>query len=135
MMLNLCLRALGLREEGEAVCRQLVAVCHRRIALNTYDERAAYVIAFAFYGLGEHAQALRWARVAAAFDPEDPRASYNIACLHAVLGEADTALALLRRTLALGVSRQKVTWMRHHDPDFDALRGDPRFEAVFTPYT
>jgi TolB-like protein/Flp pilus assembly protein TadD len=131
MMLNLCLRALGQREEGEAVCRHLVAVCRRRIAVDIHDERAAYVMAFAFHGLGEEALALRWAHVAAAFEPEDPRASYNIACLHAVLGEAETALAMLRRTLALGVSPQKVSWMRHHDPDLDGLRSDPRFEAVF----
>ena len=73
--------------------------------------------------------------MAAAFDPEDPRASYNIACLHAVLGEAETALAMLRRTLALGVSPQKRNWMRHHDPDLGDLRGDPRFEAAFAAYT
>ncbi len=131
MMLLSCLLALGRRDECHAVCRHVIAVCRRRISLNTYDERAPYVMGMALHGIGEIERARRWAQVAAAFEPEDPRATYNIACLFALLGETEPALRFLDRTLALGVSEQKIDWIRRHDPDFAILHGDARFEALF----
>ncbi|HMR60120.1 BTAD domain-containing putative transcriptional regulator [Amaricoccus sp.] len=131
MMLICCLLALDRRQECNAVCRHVIAVCRRRISLNTYDERAAYVMGMALNGLGETERARRWAQVAAAFEPEDPRATYNIACLFALLGEAEPAIRHLARTLALGVSDKKREWIRIYDPDLAVLHGDARFEALF----
>jgi adenylate cyclase len=89
------------------------------------------MMAFALHDLGEDDHARRWARVAAAFEPDDPRATYNIGCIHAVLGEIDTALALLRKTIALGISDQKIAWIHYQDHDWASLRGDARFEELF----
>ena len=54
-------------------------------------------------------------------------APYNVAAIHANLGEYDRALALLGRSV--GERDPNVTSLRV-DPDFDALRGEPRFREL-----
>ena len=74
---------------------------------------------------------MRWANVAAAFGIEDPRSTYNVACLFSVLGDVDQALRFLRKTLALGVPLVKRTWIRNYDPDWNRMRETPGFQEVF----
>lgn len=131
MMLMSSLEALGMADELAAVARRVQTVTQTRIGLNPYDDRAIYVGAMALAALGETEEARRWAATAAAFEGEDARTTYNIACLFAQLGAFDDAIRMLRVTLTLGVSPHKVAWMRDRDPDFRAMRADPRFLAVF----
>jgi len=131
MMLMSALQATGRIDEARSVAREVHAVTRTRIGLNPYDDRAVYVGAMALAALGDMAEARRWADTAAAFEIDDPRTTYNIACLFALLGAHDEAIRLLDRTLSLGVSEYKMAWMRDHDPDFAAIRGDPAFRAVF----
>ena len=63
-----------------------------------------------------------------------PQNYYNLACTHALLGDRDRALELLRRSLdenflTPGSRERQKTWARD-DPDLKSLRGDPRFEAL-----
>jgi hypothetical protein len=53
---------------------------------------------------------------------------YNRACLEAISGNVEEALALLRAALDLGLVERK--WAAH-DPDFYFIRDDPRFQALF----
>ncbi len=46
------------------------------------------------------------------------------------MGEADRAIELLERSLALGVVRSGVGNDMHSDPLYAVLRGDPRFERI-----
>lgn len=131
MMLINGLHALNLPEESEATASTVLDLARRRMNLNPYDDQAAYVGAFALSALGQMEEALRWANVAAAFEVEDARMTYNLACVFAVLGEKDRALTLLKKTLALGVPARKRTWIRTRDSDWDKLRSDPRFSAMF----
>ena len=124
-------KALNLHEKGKAMGETVLELARRRMNLNRYDDQAAYVGAFALSGLGQPDEAIRWANVAAAFEIEDARNTYNLACVFAVLGESDRALTLLEKTLALGVPARKRTWIRTHDSDWDQLRSDPRFGALF----
>lgn len=63
-----------------------------------------------------------------------PGTLYNLACTWALLGDAEVALAFLKRDLdtnyptAGGLAKQKE-WARS-DPDLESLRGDRRFEAL-----
>jgi tetratricopeptide (TPR) repeat protein len=63
-----------------------------------------------------------------------PQNYYNLACTHALLGDRDRAIELLRRALdenflTPGSRERQKTWARD-DPDLSSLRGDPRFEAL-----
>lgn len=131
MMLMDCQSAVHLREEQQTTAREVLSIARRRMNLNPYDEQAAYVGGFALAFLGNKREAIRWANVAAAFDIEDPRSTYNIACLFSVLDEAEPALKFLRRTLALGVPKVKRDWIRYHDPDWRSIRGTSGFLDVF----
>jgi len=53
--------------------------------------------------------------------------AYNRACFEAICGNGDEALTLLK--LALEKRETSLEWAER-DPDFDSLRGDPRFAAL-----
>jgi serine/threonine protein kinase/tetratricopeptide (TPR) repeat protein len=53
-------------------------------------------------------------------------AYYNLACISALAGNRDEALAAFRQALDTGWSWAGV----EEDPDLDSLRGDPEFEAM-----
>lgn len=69
--------------------------------------------------------------------PESPGLFYNLACTHALLGDADEALDFLGRELSPrrhspgSLARQKE-WAAA-DPDLESLRDDPRFQALVAP--
>ena len=62
---------------------------------------------------------------------------YNLACAHALLGDADQALEYLRLELsdpraATGALERRKQWARE-DPDLKSLRGDARFQTLVGP--
>ena len=59
--------------------------------------------------------------------PDDNATLYNGACVYAQAGRHDKALELLERRVHLG--KLYRDWVAH-DPDFDSLRDDPRFQAL-----
>ena len=63
-----------------------------------------------------------------------PSLYYNLACTHALLGEADAALAWLERDLdpagsSPGALRRQKEWAAQ-DPDLASLWEDSRFKAL-----
>jgi len=97
--------------------------------LNPDDPRAATMRAVSLCRLGERDEGLRWAREALAMDPLDAGVRYNVACIHAIEGAKDEALALLAEAIRAGFGNRE--WFLR-DPDLASLRGDPRFEALLT---
>ena len=53
---------------------------------------------------------------------------YNLACMHALAGEKAAAIEKLAEALRL--DPELTDWSRQ-DPDFDAIRQDPAFQAVY----
>ena len=62
--------------------------------------------------------------------PDSPGLYYNLACLEALEGDRDKALAALRRALELTRSQAELAASARQDEDFVSLRGDPEFEAL-----
>jgi len=76
---------------------------------------------------GDYATAVGILRDVADRYPETGLILYNLACAEALNGEGDAALEHLARATALEERWRKAA---RDDPDFDAVRRDPRFELA-----
>lgn len=121
------LEGLGRHEESAEEYRRAEEVARRHMELNPDDPRAATMRAVSLCRLGRPEEGLQWAERALAIDPEDAGVRYNAACLFALAGRRDRALDCLEEAVGVGFGNRK--WLEH-DPDLDALRGDPRFERL-----
>ena len=129
MLMQTPLKALGREAEAAAALRRTLQVVEKHIELNPDDARALYLGAGALVRTGERERGLEWARRAQAIDPEDPGVLYNVACVHAFLGQADEAFACLEKSIRNGFGHRE--WLEN-DSDLDPLRGDQRFKALMS---
>jgi adenylate cyclase len=72
-------------------------------------------------------RALEWSQRALDQYPDDLSTVINAACLSARAGRKDEALVFLERVSARGWGKRD--WIEH-DPDYDTLRDDPRFQKL-----
>jgi adenylate cyclase len=125
--LEMCLRVLDRKEEARQTLLEARDRAERHILLHSHDARALYLCAGAHAQLGNRERALELADRALAIDPEENTTRYNVACTCIHIGEIDRALDLLEAAVRAGFGNKE--WF-DNDPDFTALRGMPRFEAV-----
>ena len=96
--------------------------------------RVVEMFGFHYYQKGEYDEALRRYKRGLEIREEIFGAGhgatgwnlYDQACILALSGDADGALATLHRALGVGWANGRI----FEDDDFDSLRGDPEFEAV-----
>ena len=91
------------------------------------DAEALRFLAHAYGAVGKGEARLDTDRHLARLTPRDPRAHYNLACSHALLGQPEEAIAALEEACGLGF-RDSVLLRR--DNELDSLREDPRFVAI-----
>lgn len=91
-----------------------------RDELQTHFERAA-----AAYRAGDYAVFRSESQAAVELAPRSPRALYNLACAHALLGAEGDAFAILERFGRMGLFFDLAA-----DEDFARLRGSGRFDEV-----
>jgi len=127
LLMQVPLRALGRRAEGEAALRRGLEVVEQHLELNPDDARALYLGAGGMVQLGERERGLEWTKRAYAIDPEDSGVLYNVACSYALLGQTDDAIACLDKAIQNGFGHKE--WLER-DSDLDSLRGDPRFPTI-----
>jgi len=129
LLLAQSLRRLGRLDEGHLARLEGVERVERQLALWPDDARALALGAAEIVhdGPAERERALGWVVRAAAAAPDDPSVWYNIACTYAGLQMKEQALDWLAKTFELGMGARN--WVEH-DPDFDFLRDDPRFQAM-----
>ena len=123
------LNGLGRKAEAVEAIRRGLQVAEKHLELNPDDARALYLGAGALVQLGERERGIEWARRARAMDPEDSGVLYNVACVYAILGQNDDAIACLEKSVSNGFGHRE--WLEN-DSDLDPLRGDPRFKALLS---
>jgi len=123
-------QALGDTPEADAAYRRAFEVARHHLELNPDDPRAATMCAVSACRLGLKDEGLGWARHAVNADPQDAGVRYNVACLYALEGETDEAIAHLEAAFAVGFANRE--WIAR-DPDLDGLRTHPRFQALLGP--
>jgi serine/threonine protein kinase/Flp pilus assembly protein TadD len=124
---GLCYAGLHREAEARAAFERAGRAAERHLELNPDDPRALYLGAIAWCRLGQVERGLEWGDRALALDPEDAGVLYNVACLNAVAGRPGRALELLEHGVESGFGHKE--WIEH-DPDLEALHGDPRYQAL-----
>jgi TolB-like protein/tetratricopeptide (TPR) repeat protein len=125
------LKMLGQHDEASAWRREGIRRAERVLALNPLDGRAMSLGALYLLEEDQTERAVQWSERALELYPDDMSSLGNGACLQAKLGHTDQAIALLERVSALGWGQRD--WLER-DPDYDSLRGDPRFQRLLTTF-
>ncbi len=99
----------------------------RALELNVRDRWASCNLGQALVALGEMAEARRLVREIEQRAPHEPIPLLGIAIVHHWLGDDDSALTWLERSLE---ARDYWLVMLRHDPSMLRLRGNARFQAV-----
>ena len=118
---------LGRRDEALEASRLGVKLADAHLELNPDDARAWYLSAGALMRLGQREEATERARRASTIDPEDSGVLYNVGCVHALAGSTAEALDHLDKAIQNGFGQRE--WVEN-DSDWDAVRHEPRFQAV-----
>src|SRR5687768_4005 len=119
--------ALGKEEEGAVANRRSIRLMEERLELNPSDARAANLLAATYANMGEGVKAVEYAERSMALDPDDAMLLYNVACTYSLMNRVDDALASLEKAVDKGFGHKE--WI-DHDPDLNALRDNPRFQAL-----
>jgi len=126
-MLFGALRKLGRTADLQSVGARAMRAIERQLEVDPHDGRALQLGAVTAANLGIPGKARELAERALLARPNEFGTAYNLACAAAVMGDNDRALELLNQAVNFG--RGNLGWIEH-DPDFDTLRGDPRFETI-----
>jgi adenylate cyclase len=118
---------LGRVEQHAEVARRAMQAIDRQLAIDPQDGRALQLGTTNAATLGLRDRARDLAERALKARPGAFSSYYNVACAYSILGDVDDALAMLDHAVQHG--RGNLEWIEH-DPDFDNLRSDPRFEAI-----
>jgi serine/threonine protein kinase/Flp pilus assembly protein TadD len=119
--------SMGDAEEANRWRRRSVQIVEERLELNPDDTRALIFGAGSLAALGDVDRAADMASQALKIDPEDPALLYNVACTFSQIGKLEDAIEVLERAVDKGFGQKE--WIEH-DPDFAAIRGTPRYEAI-----
>ncbi len=128
---------LGRSQESMDLARRLIAAREEGLAANPNSIFLHEDLALAYALVGARELALMHARKAIALSANDalwgPQAVETLALVHTLLGDREQALALLPGLLEKRYSEPLNATRLRHEPWWDSLRGDPRFERLLAP--
>jgi len=128
-MLMSCYKAIGDAAGTRRAAERCLTATERVVAQRPDNGSAMSFGAGALATLGEVERAKEWVARALLIDPDNHNMRYNFACMHVVdLKDHDGALALLGPLFEV-VSIDAINWS-DVDSDLDALRDDPRYQAM-----
>ena len=128
-MLMSCYTALGDSEGAHRAARRTLERAEKIIVQEPDNGSALVTVVTAVATLGDADRAKELAKRAILLDPDNFRMHYNIACALIIhLRELELALEILGPALE-NSGLEMLGWAKI-DPDFDPIRGDPRFKAM-----
>jgi DNA-binding SARP family transcriptional activator/Tfp pilus assembly protein PilF len=127
ILLAMPMKALGKEDAAHDALRTGIRRAELMLELNPSDGRALSLGAGALMDDGQAERALAWSARALDLYPNDTSALINVACMYVKAEERARALDLLDRVFAQGCGKRD--WVTN-DPDYSALRGEPRFQRL-----
>jgi len=127
LLLSQSLRMLGRFDEERDALREGLRRIEHALALNPLDARAMAMASAWYFFDGQLDRARALSKRSLELYPNDLTVLVAATCLHARLGLKEEALGYFERVAALGWGKRD--WVEH-DPDYESLRGDPRFEKI-----
>jgi len=121
------LRGAGRIDEADEAFRNGVEVARQHLAANPDDARAWYLGAMGLIYTGDVDTGLEWAARSLSIDPENPLLQYNLCGIYAMAGRPDEAVGFMEEAVRLGFVHLESM---ENDPDLDAVRDHPRFQAL-----
>jgi TolB-like protein/Tfp pilus assembly protein PilF len=121
------LRKLGRSAEAIPLTREAIRRAERLLEINPHNARVWSLAAGSLLADGQADRALEWARRAESLNPDDMAVIINGALVRANSGMKEEALDALERVFGKGWGKR--AWIEN-DPDYDALRAEPRFKAM-----
>jgi adenylate cyclase len=107
--------------------REGIRRAERYLELEPDNIRTLSLGASALMDDGQAERALEWVARVLAVPTDETSVHFNAACVYAKLGRKEEALACLEHVFSRGYGKRD--WVEH-DPDYDSLRDDPRFQAM-----
>jgi adenylate cyclase len=123
-----CYRSLGDKQSESDAARRTLERVEKVIAAEPDHGSAMSFGVSALVSLGDATRAKEWAERAVLLDPANTNLSYNLGCSMVALGDVDTALQYLEPAIRTA-STTGLSWIEN-DSDLDAIRDDPRFQAM-----
>lgn len=130
LMLLTCYEGLGEEAQTQRVARMVRDRVQQVITMDPTNGTALASASSALAVLGDQDRAREWMRRALLLDPDNLVMRYNAACaLLRKLGEPEEAIDTLEPFFK-GVTSNTWIWHAEADPDFEAIRDDPRFKEM-----
>jgi len=126
LLLGQCLRILE-EENTNEIFAEGIELARRQLKLDPTDKRALSLAAGSLYDIGQKQEAFQWINKALDLYPENTGVLVNAAGVFAKDHQVQKAIALLEKVLGKGFGKRD--WIEH-DPDYDAIRNEPRFKAL-----
>ena len=127
-MLSTCYMATGDRAKLRKAAKMMVSEGQKAVQQDPSNGAALGILAGGHALLGEVERTREWIDRALLIDPDNINMRYNFACVLSGLGDKEAAIKMLQPTLArAGAYQVRIT---ETDTDFDAIRDDPRFQAM-----
>lgn len=118
---------LGREKERVEASKRFLECAEKYVDLHPDDGRALAFGAYALAEMGQIDRARDWAARALEAGKDEPAITYNLGCLHCLLGEPEEALNYLERSVEHGYGHRR--WFEN-DADLVSLREHPRFRAL-----